>query len=55
MDDIKYVYNKAEQLMNARRMVGRAQMLMQEWDFRGVKETIDLLARQLKYMQDNEA
>lgn len=54
MTEAGFVYKRDEQLRNARRMAGRAQEAMQAWDFKAVKEYIDLLERQLKCMQDNE-
>lgn len=54
MSDMGFVYKRDEQLMNARRMVSRAQEAMVSWDFRAVNEQINLLAKQLRFMQTHE-
>ena len=54
MTEAGFVYKRDEQLMNAQRMVARAQEDMRSWNFQGVKLSIDLLERQLKFMQDHE-
>jgi hypothetical protein len=54
MTDAGFVYKRDEQLMNARRMVARVQEAMEAWDFSGVKAGVDLLDRQLRFMQTHE-
>ena len=54
MTEAGFVYKRDEQLMNARRMVARVQEAMEAWDFSGVKASIDLLSKQLRFMQTHE-
>lgn len=54
MTEAGFVYKRDEQLMTARRMVARVQDAMEAWDFSGAKAGIDLLSRQLRFMQTQE-